>query len=146
VPDEAAGFNFNSILIVIATDAPLLDYQLHRIARRGGMGLSKTGSISSNSSGDFIMAFSTSNRIPAEDYWKGTVYKLQSIEQYDIQPLFQAASEATEEAIINALFMAETMKGRAGHTVYALPIERVLRIMERHRRLFHSEEKRVATL
>ena len=144
VPDEAS--NFNSILIVIATDAPLLDYQLNRIARRGGMGLSKTGSISSNSSGDFIMAFSTSNRVAANEYWKGTTYKFQSIEQYDIQPLFQAASEATEEAIINALFMAQTLKGRAGHTVYALPIDRTLKIMERHRRLFPTEEKKVATL
>jgi len=143
-PDEAS--YFNSILIVIATDAPLLDYQLNRIARRGGMGLSKTGSISSNSSGDFIMAFSTSNRIAAQDFWKGTTYKLKSIEQYDIQPLFQAASEATEEAIINALFMAETLKGRGGHTVYALPIDRVLKIMERHRRLFRAEEKKVAAL
>jgi D-aminopeptidase len=144
VPDEAS--NFNSILIVIATDAPLLDYQLNRIARRGGMGLSKTGSISSNSSGDFIMAFSTSNRVDANEYWKGTTYKFQSIEQYDIQPLFQAASEATEEAIINALFMAQTLKGRAGHTVYALPIDRTLKIMERHRRLFPTEEKKVASL
>jgi D-aminopeptidase len=143
-PDEAA--YLNSILIVIATDAPLLDYQLNRIARRGGMGLSKTGSISSNSSGDFIMAFSTSNRIAAQDFWKGTTYKLQSIEQYDIQPLFQAASEATEEAIINALFMAQTLQGRAGHKVFALPIDRVLKIMERHHRLFREQEKKVAAL
>jgi D-aminopeptidase len=143
-PDEAA--YLNSILIVIATDAPLLDYQLNRIARRGGMGLSKTGSISSNSSGDFIMAFSTSNRIAAENFWKGTTYKLQSIEQYDIQPLFQAASEATEEAIINALFMAQTLQGRAGHKVFALPIDRVLKIMERHHRLFREQEKKVAAL
>jgi D-aminopeptidase len=143
-PDEAA--YFNSILIVIATDAPLLDYQLNRIARRGGMGLSKTGSISSNSSGDFIMAFSTSNRIAAEDFWKGSTYKLQSIEQYDIQPLFQAASETTEEAIINALFMAQTLQGRAGHKVFALPIDRVLKIMERHHRLFPEQEKKVAAL
>jgi len=131
---------------VIATDAPLLDYQLTRIARRGGMGLSKTGSISSNSSGDFIMAFSTSNRIAAKDFWKGKTYKLQSIEQYDIQPLFQAASEATEEAIINALFMAQTLQGRAGHKVFALPIDRVLKIMERHHRLFREQEKKVAAL
>lgn len=144
-PDEA-GY-VNSILIVIATDAPLLDYQLDRIARRGGMGLSKTGSISSNSSGDFILAFSTPNKIARENFWRGKTFPLKSIEQYDIEPLFQAASEATEEAIINALFMAETMVGRDGHTVHALPIERVLKIMERHHRLFpEAKERKVADL
>jgi D-aminopeptidase len=144
VPDEASFLN--SILIVIATDAPLLDYQLNRIARRGGMGLSKTGSISSNSSGDFIMAFSTSNKISAREFWSGKIYRLQSIEQFDIEPLFQAASEATEEAIINALFMAEDMQGRDGHKVFALPIDRTLKIMERHHRLFPKELKKVAAL
>jgi D-aminopeptidase len=139
-PDEASFMN--SILIVIATDAPLLDYQLNRIARRGGMGLSKTGSIASNSSGDFILAFSTSNRISAEQFWGGESYSLQSIEQYDIQSLFEAASEATEEAIINALFMAEDMEGKDGHKVFALPIDRTLKIMERHHRLFRGEEER----
>lgn len=144
-PDEAS--YMNSILIVIATDAPLLDYQLDRIARRGGMGLSKTGSISSNSSGDFILAFSTANKIPREEFWRGKTYPLNSIEQFDIQPLFQAASEATEEAVINALFMAETMVGRDNHRVYGLPIDRVLKIMERHRRLFHQpRERKVARL
>jgi D-aminopeptidase len=144
IPEEASFLN--SILIVIATDAPLLDYQLNRIARRGGMGLSKTGSIASNSSGDFILAFSTTNRIKAADFWKGSTYTLQSIEQFDIQPLFEAASEATEEAIINALFMAEDMQGLKGHKVFALPIDRTLRIMERHHRLFHSEERKVAAI
>ena len=139
-PDEASFFN--SILIVIATDAPLLDYQLNRIARRGGMGLSKTGSISSNSSGDFILAFSTANKVKADDFWKGSSYTFQSIEQYDIQPLFQAASEATEEAIINALFMAEDMTGKDGHKVFALPLSRTMKIMERHHRLFRKEEER----
>ena len=141
-PDEAAFYN--SILIVVATDAPLLDYQLNRIARRGGMGLSKTGSIASNSSGDFILAFSTGNKIKTDDFWKGATYSLQSIEQFDIQPLFQAASEATEEAIINALFMAENMEGRDGHKVFALPIDRTLKIMDRHHRLFIEEERKVA--
>jgi D-aminopeptidase len=141
-PDEASFYN--SILIVIATDAPLLDYQLNRIARRGGMGLSKTGSIASNSSGDFILAFTTGNKIRAQDFWKGNRYSLQSIEQFDIQPLFQAASEATEEAIINALFMAEDMEGRNGHKVFALPLDRTLKIMERHHRLFREKERKVA--
>ncbi|MCI0603917.1 P1 family peptidase [bacterium] len=144
VPDEASFLN--SILIVIATDAPLLDYQLNRIARRGGMGLAKSGSIASNSSGDFIVAFSTTNRIKASEFWKGSTYTLQSIEQYDIQPLFEAAAEATEEAIINALFMAGDLEGYKGHKVFALPIDRTLKIMERHHRLFRSEERKVASV
>lgn len=144
-PDEA-GY-LNSILIVIATDAPLLAHQLDRLARRGGMGLSKTGSISSNSSGDFILAFSTANKIPREDFWNGTAYSQQSIEQFDIQPLFQAASEATEEAILNALFAAETMVGRDNHKVFAMPIDRVLKIMERHHGLEQDrKEKKIAAL
>ena len=143
-PEEASFLN--SILIVIATDAPLLDYQLNRIARRGGMGLSKTGSIASNSSGDFILAFSTANKIKAADFWKGKVYTMQSVEQYDIQSFFEAASEATEEAIVNALFMAQDMEGYQGHKVFALPMDRTLKIMERHRRLFPLEERKVAAV
>ena len=143
-PDEASFLN--SILIVIATDAPLLDYQLNRIARRGGMGLAKTGSIASNSSGDFILAFSTTNKVKAADFWEGSAYTLQSIEQYDIQPLFEAAAEATEEAIINALFMAVDMEGYQGHKVFALPLDRTIKIMERHRRLFPSGERKVAAI
>lgn len=144
-PDEA--IYMNSILIIVATDAPLLDYQLNRLARRGGMGLSKTGSISSNSSGDFIVAFSTANRIKKEDFWSGTsAYALQSIEQFDIQPLFQAVSEATEESIINAMFMATDMVGQNDHRVFALPIDRVLKIMQKHHRLFPKEVRKVASL
>lgn len=145
-PDEA--LYMNSILIIVATDAPLLDYQLNRLARRGGMGLSKTGSISSNSSGDFILAFSTANRIKKEDFWGGAnpTYALRSIEQFDIQSIFQAVSEATEEAVINALFMATDMEGQNGHKVFALPIDRVLKIMQKYHRLFPAAEKKLASL
>ncbi len=133
-PDEAAALN--SILVVIATDAPLLDYQLDRLARRAVHGLAKTGSISGNSSGDFTLAFSTANRIPRRMFWRDAAYHLASLEQFDIGPLFEAAAEATEEAIVNALFMATDMEGRDGHLVHALPLERTLKILDRHRRLF----------
>lgn len=145
-PEPDQTMYFNSILIIIATDAPLLDYQLNRIAKRASMGLSKTGTGSRNSSGDFALAFSTANKIDRADFWKGKTYKLNSIEQFDIQPLFNATSEATEEAIINALFMATDMVGRDNHKVYALPIDQTLRIMERYHRLFPAEEKKVASL
>ena len=143
-PEETS--YFNSVLIAVATDAPLLDHQLNRIARRAGMGLGKTGSISSNGSGDFILAFSTANQIRKADFWNGESYTLQAIEQFQIDPLFEATSEATEEAIINALFMATDMTGRDDHKVYAIPIDRVLRIMERHHRLFPQEEEKVAAV
>jgi D-aminopeptidase len=138
-PDEAS--YLSSILIVIATDLPLLDYQLNRVARRGAMGLGRTGFPSHNSSGDFIMAFSTANRISANEFWNGKTYSMQSIEQYDIEPLFSAVAEATDEAVINVLFAAEDMIGRDDHKVYALPIDRTLKIMERYKRLFREERK-----
>jgi D-aminopeptidase len=133
-PDEAS--SLNSILMIVATDVPLLDYQLERLARRAVHGLAKTGSISSNSSGDFTIAFSTANRIPRRRFWEGERYELKSLGQFDIRPVFEAAAEATEEAIVNALFMATDMEGRDGHTVHALPLERTLEIIDRHRRLF----------
>jgi D-aminopeptidase len=145
-PEEASYTSLSSILMIVATDAPLLDYQLDRIAKRAAMGLAKTGSFARDSSGDFILSFSTSNRIRKEDFWKSKSYPLATVEPIDINPLFIAASEATEEAIVNALFMANDMEGRDGHKVYALPIERVLKIMDRHRRLFPSEEQKVANL
>jgi D-aminopeptidase len=137
-PEEAAAFN--SILMLVATDVPLFDYQLDRLARRAVHGLAKTGSISSNSSGDFTLAFSTANRIPRRQFWAGDSYPLRGIDQYEIAPLFEAAAEATEEAIVNALFMATDMVGRDGHRVFALPLERTLEIMARHGRLFPADE------
>lgn len=139
-PDPGKKSELNSILMVIATDAPLLDYQLNRLARRAVHGLARTGSISGNSSGDFALAFSTANRIPRRDFWRGDTYAQQSIDQAEIYPVLEAASEATEEAIINALFMATDMVGRDGSTVHALPLERTLEIMKRHHRLFLPNE------
>jgi D-aminopeptidase len=133
-PDWAR--SLNSILMILATDAPLLAYQLDRVARRAVHGLAKTGSTSGNSSGDFTIAFSTANRIPRERFWLGQGYEQQALEQYDINPLLIAAAEAIEEAIINALFMAEDMTGVDGHRIFALPIDRTLEIMDRHHRLF----------
>jgi len=144
-PDEAALQEANSILMVIATDAPLLDLDCARLARRAVHGLAKTGSISSNGSGDFALAFSTGNRIPRRSFWQGEPYTLSSLEQFDLNPLFQAAAEAVEEAIVNALFAATTMVGRDGHVVHGLPIERTLRLMEKHHRLFSSREEAVTT-
>jgi len=129
----------SSILMILATDAPLLDYQLNRLARRAGHGLAKTGSISGNSSGDFTLAFSTANPMARGTFWRGDKYELESIDETEIYPLLEAASEATEEAIVNALFAATDMVGRDGTEVHALPLERTLQIMKRHDRLFPVE-------
>ena len=137
-PDPDLASVLNSILVVMATDAPLLDYQLDRLARRGVHGLAKTGSTSSNSSGDFTIAFSTANPVPRQQFWQGPDFDMQTLEQFDINSLLIAGAEATEEAIINAMFMAEDMTGVDGHRVHALPIGRTLEIMERHHRLFTS--------
>jgi D-aminopeptidase len=140
LPDPGKESNPNSILMIVATDAPLLDYQLNRLARRAGHGLAKTGSISGNSSGDFSLAFSTANSIPRREFWLGDVYAQQSIDETEIYPLLEAASEATEEAIVNALFMATDMVGRDGSEVHALPLSRTLEVLKRHHRLFPAEE------
>ena len=139
-PDPDWARSLNSILMVVATDAPLLDFQLDRVARRSVHGLAKTGSTSSNSSGDFTIAFSTANPIPRRSFWNGSGYELQTLEQFDLNPLLAAVAEATEEAIINALFMAEDMTGVDDHKIRALPIDRTLEIMKRHHRLFPVEE------
>ncbi|MDX1644362.1 MAG: P1 family peptidase [Thermoanaerobaculia bacterium] len=125
----------NSILMIVATDAPLLDYQLARLARRAVHGLAKTGAISRNSSGDFALAFSTARRIRSKEFWGSGSYRMRSVEQFDLNPLLEAAAEAVEEAIVNALFVAEDMVGRDDIVVRALPLGPTLALLERHGRL-----------
>jgi D-aminopeptidase len=116
-----------SCMIVVATDAPVLERNLERLAMRAMMGLAKTGGIASNGSGDYVIAFSTAEglRIPysAES---GKLAHTESLRNEDMTSLFLAVIEATEEAIINSLFAAETMEGRDGNRVEALPKEKVL--------------------
>ena len=125
----------NSILMVIATDAPFLPHQLQRLARRATHGLAKTGSISGNASGDLTLAFSTANKIPRRAFYEGGGYELDSIDQFNIHAFLEAASEAVEEAIINAIFMAHDMTGANGYFVPAIPLNETLRIMRQHGRL-----------
>ncbi|MFC3416596.1 DmpA family aminopeptidase [Algoriphagus hitonicola] len=116
-----------SCMIVVATDAPVLDRNLERIAKRAMMGLAKTGGIASNGSGDYVIAFSTAEGLRiAYRSESGTLENTASLRNDDITGLFMATIEATEEAIINSLFAAETMVGRDGHQVEALPKEQVL--------------------
>ncbi len=114
-----------SIIVVVATDAPLLPHQLKRLAKRASMGLARTGSIAGNGSGDIFIAFSTANEAAAPPVRSQEVVDLQMLTNDFVTPLFEATIEATEEAILNALFAAETMTGIDGQTFEALPIERV---------------------
>src|SRR5271156_5784543 len=117
-----------SIIIVVATDAPLLPTQLKRLARRATMGLARTGSISGNSSGDIFIAFSTANRGAGKEPGPNTVL---TVSNERISPLFQATVEATEEAIVNAMVGAQTMTGVDGHTIDALPHDTLTELMKR---------------
>ena len=121
-----------SIIIVIATDAPLLPHQLKRLARRATMGLARDGSTSGNGSGDLFIAFSTANAAADADT---ATSQLTMVPNGRMNPLFEATVEATEEAIINAMAAAETMVGRDGHKVEALPMDRVREILKQHARL-----------
>jgi len=111
-----------SIIIVVATDAPLLPTQLKRLARRATMGLARTGSSSGNSSGDIFIAFSTANRGANKEPGPNSVL---TVSNERISPLFQATVEATEEAIVNAMVAAQTMTGVDGHTIEALPHDKL---------------------
>lgn len=116
-----------SIVIVIATDAPLLPHQLERLSRRAYLGLARTGSISSDGSGDFSLAFSVANGYENRSSSKSSATWLPNPE---LDPLFEAVVQATEESIINALFAAESMAGFQGHYVPAVPIQEVLQLIK----------------
>jgi D-aminopeptidase len=119
-----------SILIAIATDAPLLPDQLKRIAKRAALGVARTGGVSTNSSGDLFIAFSTA--IPEPD---GIRQRWTTLTNDELDPLFTATPQATEEAIINALIAAKTMTGINGNTFYALPHDRLREILMKYNRL-----------
>jgi D-aminopeptidase len=123
---ERTGSDVGSIIIVIATDAPLLPTQLKRVAKRATMGLARTGSTSGNSSGDIFLAFSTANAGADKEPGPNPVT---TVSNARISPLFQATVEATEEAIVNAMVGAKTMTGIDGHRVIALPQDRLRELM-----------------
>ena len=118
-----------SIIVILATDAPLLPIQCQRLARRATTGLAWVGGIGANGSGDIFLAFSTANHVPQHE----PVTTVRMIAPDAMTSLFRAAAEATEEAILNALCMAETMTGRDGRVVHALPLDRLQEVMRRYR-------------
>jgi L-aminopeptidase/D-esterase-like protein len=121
-----------SIIIVVATDAPLLPHQLKRLARRAALGIARTGSVAGNGSGDLFLAFSTAR---IQDAGSDGVATVPMLANDRMGALFEATVAATEEAVINALVAGRTMTGHRGHTVVGLPHARVQEILRRHGRL-----------
>lgn len=121
-----------SIIIVLATDAPLLPDQLKRLAQRIPLGMHRTGGIGGNGSGDIFIAFSTANK---HAFSTKEAQKVTTLPNEQMDALFAATIGATEEAIINSLFAGKTMKGINGNTVYGLPIQQVQNILKKYNRL-----------
>lgn len=127
-PDDGQG----SIIVILATDAPLVASQCTRLAQRAALGIGRTGGLGEDSSGDLMLAFATGNALrPPVRSPGGRTTQVTMLWNSDINPLFEAVVEATEEAIVNALVAAETMRGRDGGVVYALPHDRLVEVMQR---------------
>lgn len=138
VGKEIKGYSYRtektkSIILVAATDVPLLPYQLQKLAKRVGMGLAQTGSYSHTESGDIILAFSTGNKI--DRYDSRPFYPVRACDDFALSPIYQATVEATQEAILNALTSAETMTGHDGNTAFSIPLDQVQEIMKKYGRL-----------
>ena len=121
-----------SIIVIVATDAPLISHQLKRIARRVPIGISKVGGYGSNGSGDIFIAFSTANSGAAN---RDEIQDITMLPNDKMSSLFLGTVQATEEAIVNALIAAETLEGINGNTVYELPHERLIQILKKYNRL-----------
>ena len=136
VGKEISGFIYpkdtGSIIIVIATDAPLLPGQLKRLARRASLGLARTGATSGNGSGDLFLAFSTAN--PGANNPEAPVHSVETVPNDRLDPIFSAVVEATEEAIVNALVDNQTMVGGDDHRVEALPHDRLRELLKKYHR------------
>ena len=129
LPQSASAGQDGSIIVILATDAPLLPIQCQRLARRATTGLAWVGGIGANGSGDIFLAFSTANHIGQDD--KITTVRMLAPDA--MTSLFRAAAEATEEAILNAMTGAETMTGQHGRTIHALPLDLLQATVRRYR-------------
>jgi D-aminopeptidase len=126
-----------SLVVLLATDAPLVGKQCERMARRAALGMALVGSKGANGSGDLFLCFSSHNRVPRGR----AIHRVEMMDPEPMSPLFEAAVEATEEAILNALTMADTMVGREDRTAHALPLDRVADIVARHRGAVKSRRR-----
>ena len=124
--DPRARAQRGSIITVVATDAPLLSSQLVRLCKRAALGIGRIGSFAAHGSGEIIVGFSTANAVPRADLASMTA-TLEVLLDEACDPLYEAVVECTEEAIVNALCMAEEMRGQSGHVAPALPLDRLTR-------------------
>jgi D-aminopeptidase len=129
-------FSYGSIIAVVATDAPLLSHQLSRLCKRVGLGIGRVGSYAAHGSGEIVVGFSTANVIPRRT--RKMVYKMKILLDARLDPLYEAVMEATEEAILNSMCMAEAMTGVNDHHVPALPLEEVRDCLLKMRAVFGS--------
>jgi L-aminopeptidase/D-esterase-like protein len=133
IPEHPAyGEDTGSIIVVVATDAPLIPTQLKRVARRVTLGLGRLGSYSGDGSGDIFIAFSTANTGVAKP---GKTHQITMLSNEELDPIFLATVRATEEAVVNAMIAADTMTGIDGHTVIALPHDRLREVLKKYNRL-----------
>ncbi len=132
--DKLRGKDQGSVIVIVATDAPLLAHQLKRIARRVPMGLARTGTIGNNSSGDIFLAFSTANET-AFAAAGGRPRNMELLPNGSLDPLFAATVEAVEEAVVDAMLVNETMVGRDGNRSIALPHHELAALMRKYGRM-----------
>jgi D-aminopeptidase len=128
--------SYGSIIAVVATDAPLLPHQLHRLCKRVALGIGRVGSYAAHGSGEIVVGFSTANVVPRRT--RKMVYKMKLLLDQRLDPLYEAVMEATEEAILNSMCMATPMSGVHGHFVPALPLDEVRRFVDATRPIFAS--------
>ncbi len=133
IVEDTVGFEGRgSVIVVVATDAPLLPHQLKRLARRVSMGLARNGSVSANTSGDLFIAFSTANPGVSKS---SRIAELKMLNNDQMDPLFDGTVQATEESVINALIAAETMVGINDHKVTAIPHDRIRQILKKYNKI-----------
>ena len=131
IPDLKPSFHQEgSIVVIIATDAPLDSRQLSRLAKRAMLGLGRTGAVANHGSGDVALAFSTANRVP--HYPKKKTYSIELLSDAYIDPLFEAVADATEEAILNSLLAGKTTRGRDNNIIYGFPTDRLKKLFRQH--------------
>jgi D-aminopeptidase len=120
----------SSIIVILATDAPLLPIQCRRLAQRATVGLARVGSVGHNGSGDIFLAFATGNHLPSNPE---SPVELRMLPNYHLNVFFEAVAEAVEESILNALCAAETTAGQEGRVAYEIPLEEVKKVWEKYR-------------
>ncbi len=123
--------SYGSIMVVVGTNAPLLPHQINRLCKRAALGAGRVGSYANHGSGEFVIGFSNANSVPRET--RKMVYRMKALLDRSIDPLYKAVVEATEEAIVNAMCMAETMEGQSGHVAPALPLDETVELVRRYR-------------